>query len=330
MLIKIDYNAILSNAYYFKRTCKTKLCAVVKNNAYGHGLLKTAKCLQEVADYFAVATLKDGVKISGLDIPVLVLMPLSFQETVEALQHGLCVTVDSFDTLEKVAAAAKSSAALVHLKIDSGMHRFGFNYEQLPNLCYVLSQNPNVVVKGVYTHMWSADIEDCSAQADYYDKCVCYLRQRLGDIEIKHLANTSTSLLGDRFYYDMVRIGLGLYGYGADCLNPAKIVTAKVVATRFVAKGETVGYGGAKVDSDMQLAVIDAGYASGLPRCLKGSSVIAKGCRCRIVASVCMSCAIIDVSSVNIGVGEAVYLLGNGANPSNDNVIVYELLCNLH
>lgn len=330
MLIKIDYNAILSNAYYFKRTCKTKLCAVVKNNAYGHGLLKTAKCLQEVADYFAVATLKDGVKISGLDIPVLVLMPLSFQETVEALQHGLCVTVDSFDTLEKVAAAAKSSAALVHLKIDSGMHRFGFNYEQLPNLCNVLSQNPNVVVKGVYTHMWSADIEDCSAQADYYDKCVCYLRQRLGEIEIKHLANTSTSLFGDRFYYDMVRIGLGLYGYGADCLNPAKIVTAKVVATRFVAKGETVGYGGAKVDSDMQLAVIDAGYASGLPRCLKGSSVIAKGCRCRIVASVCMSCAIIDVSGVNIGIGEAVYLLGNGANPSNDNVIVYELLCNLH
>lgn len=330
MLIKIDYNAILSNAYYFKSTCKTKLCAVVKNNAYGHGLLKTAKCLKEVADYFAVATLKEGVKIGVLGIPVLVLMPLSFQNTITALQYGLCVTVDSFDTLEKVSAAAKSSVAFVHLKIDSGMHRFGFNYEQLPNLCNVLSQNPNIVVKGVYTHMWSVGIEDCLAQADYYDKCVCYLRQRLGDIEIEHVANTSTSLLGDRFCYDMVRIGLGLYGYGACSLKPAKIVTAKVVATKFVSKGDTVGYGGAKVDSDMRLAVIDTGYASGLPRCLNGSSVIVKGCRCKIVANVCMSCAIIDVSGINIGVGEDVYLLGNGANPTSDNVIVYELLCNLH
>lgn len=330
MLIKIDYNAILSNACYFKRKCKTKLCAVVKNNAYGHGLLKTAKCLKNVADYFAVATIDEGIIISSLGVPVLVLMPLSFKQTSIALQYGLCVTVDGFDTLEMVAAAAKDSVACVHLKIDSGMHRFGFECEQLPKLCNVLSQYPNVVVKGVYTHMWSADIKACLAQADYYDKCVGYLQQRLGNIEIKHVANTSTSLLGDRFCYDMVRMGLGLYGYGADCLKTAKTVTAKVVATKFVEKGETVGYGGAKVDSDMQLAVIDAGYANGLPRCLKGSSVVANGCRCRIVASVCMSCAIIDVSGVNINVGDDVYLLGNGANPTSDNVIVYELLCNLH
>ena len=330
MLIKIDYNAIASNASYFKRTCKTKLCAVVKNNAYGHGLLKTAKCLKNVADYFAVATLDEGIKISGLGVPVLVLMPLSFQDTATALKHGLCVTVDSFETLEKVAAAAKGGAAFAHIKIDSGMHRFGFVREQLRNMCNVLLQYPNVVVKGVYTHMWGSSVDVCLAQAVYFDECVSYLQQRLGNIEIKHVANTSTSLLGDRFCYDMVRVGLGLYGYGANCLQPAKTVTAKVVATKFVAKGETVGYGGAKVDSDMQLAVIDAGYANGLPRCLKGSGVIAKGCRCKIVANVCMSCAIIDVSGVNIGAGEAVYLLGNGANPSSDNVIVYELLCNLH
>ncbi len=327
----IDYSAIKSNAKYFKNILgKSKLCAVVKNDAYGHGLLPTATALAQIADCFAVGNAADAVAIKPVVRDVLALLPLNYRDTVIAVNAGAILTVDSFDTLDIVARVSKqlSIQPRVHIKIDSGMSRLGFTETQLNCLCGAID-GLKMRIEGVFSHFYGETSDQCDKQLQYFGKCADMLQSRVGRKLTRHIANTSAALLSSKYHLDMARVGLGLYGYGSDGLRPAAKVTANVISVKNVCSGSVVGYGAKYVCAqDTRLAVLDIGYADGLPRSVVGSAVKIGNAFCSI-AAICMAMTVVDVGDADVRVGQTATLLGTDVNIANNQVIVYELLCNL-
>lgn len=331
---KIDYDALVKNAEYFKKILgKSELCAVVKNDAYGHGLERSARYLAPIADCFAVGSVYEAERIARFNRDVLVLIPTVTEcEIVKAAELNTVLTIDSFVTLAAVVVAAESLRKKVraHIKIDSGMSRLGFLRQDLPKLIDMLKERRFIDVQGVYSHFWGVDEQSCDKQFAYFISCAEVLENGLNRRLKKHIANSSATLLSDKYHLDMARVGLGLYGYGNDALRSVKTITARVVAVKRVLRGEVVGYGGLyKCEKDTNIAVINVGYANGFARTLAGSYVGINGTRFPVVA-VCMAMIMVDVGDATVEVGDEVTLVGNGVNISNGSVIIYELLCNLH
>ena len=329
-LQKIDYDAIVKNALYFKNILgNSKLCAVVKNDAYGHGLVRTASVLSGIADCFAVGNVDDALAISHFG-EVLILLPVHPQQVSVACRHNFILTVDSFHTLDVVTShCQKGKAPRVHIKINSGMNRLGFTYAQLPQLVDKL-KNSNLQVEGVFSHFFGSAEADCNKQMTVFQKCRRYIEDNFSRNLIFHIANTSAVLLNSQYHLDMARVGLGLYGYGSENLLPAKTVTANVIATRHVVAGEIVGYGAAYTfPCDTNVAVVDCGYAHGFSRALTCAKVKINGRILNVVGNVCMAMLTVDVGDTPVSIGDEVVLLGKDVNNANNSVIVYELLCNL-
>ncbi|MCM1195193.1 MAG: alanine racemase [Firmicutes bacterium] len=328
----VDCEALKHNAEYFRTVIgDARLCAVVKNNAYGHGLERVAETLNGIADCFAVGEVSEAEKIASNGKDVLLLLPQNGADTEKALTSGYIVTIDSFETLSRVKSLAEKTGrkARAHLKINSGMSRLGFDSEQLGKLIAGLQNAPQIEIEGVYSHFWGKCADSCDRQLSLFKQCAEFLENRLNATLIKHVASTSATLLNCKYHLDMVRVGLGLYGYGNDRLAVVKTVFANVIAVRTVEKGEKVGYDGKySVNASTRIAVLNTGYASGFARRLVGGKISING-KFYPVAAVCMAMVMADVGSDDVSVGDVAVLLGNGVNIANDDVTVYELLCNL-
>lgn len=319
--IEISYDAIVKNAHAIKsKIGGAKLCAVVKNDAYGHGLYRTVSALRGVADCFAVGSLDEALSIAPLGVDVLILLPLNRAQTELAARRGISVTACDLETL----CYASACGARAHVKIDSGMGRLGFGADELHALAAQLNGNSNVV--GCFSHLYGDDDVSRQVQHGRFMAACKAVEGALGRKTVKHLANTCATACGG-YALDMCRVGLGLYGYGMQGLACAKRVLADVIAARFAKAGSTVGYGGFVIGADTNVAVLNAGYADGISRGLIGGEVLLGEHKCKILA-VCMGMTIIDTYDVLAKKGERVEVLGR-CNPSNSDVIVYELLCNL-
>ena len=330
MVQHIDYDAIIKNALFFKNLLgNSKLCAVLKNDAYGHGLHRTASALCGIADCFAVGNLTEALQIADFG-DVLILLPITSQQVSASIQHNFVLTVDSFETLDMLVANCPQGAApRVHIKINSGMNRLGFTRLQLPKALDIISNSP-LKVEGVFSHFYGDSQKDCDRQMAVFESCRNYIKQNFTGNLIYHIANTGGVLLNKKYHLDMARVGLGLYGYGATQLTPAKTVTARVIALRHVKAGEIVGYGAAYTfPHDTKIAVVDCGYAHGFSRALTNAKVQINGRLCNVVGNVCMAMLTVDIGDMPVSVGDQVVLLGKNVNNANNNVIVYELLCNL-
>ena len=328
---KIDYNAIKKNVEFFRKLIgESKLCAVLKNNAYGHGLEHVARHIVQLVDCFAVGNINEAEQIQFLSKDILILLPQSLRSAEKAIKARFILTLDSFETLEVIKRAASNVGlrARVHIKIDSGMSRLGFNYSQLHELISAL-QAPELCVEGVFSHLYGDSAADCDMQLEYAVRCFEALQAGVDTPLIRHIANTGATLLSNKYHLDMVRVGLGLYGYGACGLLPAKKVCADVIAVKNVPAGSVVGYGARyKCKVDSKIAVINIGYANGLRRSLVGSQIAVNNQKCPVVA-ICMAMSMLDVTGLQVSTGDTAVVLGDGVNISNDEVIVYELLCNL-
>lgn len=326
----IEYDAIVKNAqYYKKKLCKTKLCAVLKNDAYGHGLVRTASVLATIADVFAVGTVAEALKVEPFCKDVLILLPQCADDCEIAAEHGFIQTADSFETLDRVLRSVpRGKKARVHVKIQSGMNRFGFEREQLPQLAERLDSS-KLSVEGVFSHFYGTKECGCDKQLQLFLQASHFLEQSLQKTFLRHIANTAAVQLSEKYFLDMARIGLGLYGYGAPQLLPAKTVTAKVLAVRNVKKSEKISYGGTVVEHDTKIAVVGCGYANGFSRALKNPKIMVNNVVCPVIGKVCMAVCMADVSGLSVSVGDEVTVFGNGLNASDENIIVYELLCNL-
>lgn len=327
----IDYDAIVKNALSFKRILRgSRLCAVLKNNAYGHGIVRTASALAGIADFFAVGSVYEALEAEPFCDNVLVLLPVAEPKLIKtAVEHNFVLTIDSFCTLHTLLENVPfGKKARVHIKINTGMNRLGFMVSQLDAL--VKKDFSPIAVEGVYSHFWGDSEADCDVQLKNFMQAVEILSENFPQPLIRHIANTSGVLLDTRYHLDMARIGLGLYGYGAPDLAVAKTVSAKVLSVHGVSAGQTVGYGAAYTFvRDTNVAVINAGYATGFCRALKNSGVKINGEVFPVVGNVCMSMLTADIGDADVKVGDDAVLLGQGLNNANRDVIVYELLCNL-
>ena len=327
----VDYNAIEKNTLFFKKLIgKSKLCAVLKNNAYGHGLMHVARHIAELVDYFAVGSADDAEQLLFLQKDTLILLPQNERDTEKAIKANCILTVDSFFTLDIVNKVARklNSTARIHIKIDSGMSRLGFAYSEIDTLLQAL-HNANVVVEGIFSHLYSDTEWECDGQLRYFQDCCSAFEWRYGKSVLKHIANSGATLLSPKYHMDMVRVGLGLYGYGNERLSPAKSVFADVIAVKNVSAGSVVGYGAKYVCStDTRIVVLNVGYATGLPRTMIGAK-IKIGNKFYPIVAICMAMTLVDVGNTEIPVRETATILGKDVNIANDQVIIYELLCNL-
>ncbi len=329
----LDFSALEHNALYFKCLLgHSKLCAVIKNDAYGHGIVHVARYLNNIVDCFAVGSVFEAKQIDFVDKDILILIPPCASDMKLAINSGYVLIVDSFETFKIVKNVCDEldKTVRIHIKIDSGMSRLGFGSKDICKLVCLLENSPRIIVEGVYSHFYGENALDCVKQFQEFMPCCRAIEQSLGKRLIKHISNSGGALLSNKYHLDMARIGLGLYGYGNENLRAVKTVTANVVAVKEIGAGSVVGYGAKFVAAaNCKIAVVDVGYAQGFARALVGTSVEVNGIKCKVLA-VCMAMIIVEVDNVDVNVSDSVKLLGAGINISNDTVSIYELLCNLH
>ncbi len=272
-IIRLD--SIRSNARYWREQAnEAMLCAVVKADAYGHGATMVAHALQAETDMFAVALVEEGVRlrVAGITKDILVLVPpLRESEVSRACDYGLILSVSDASDYAMIARVCKQngSVARCHIQVNTGMNRFGFDWPDFDRFCGS-KLSDFVAVEGIYSHFYRPD-EAQVTQEQYARFCAFALRAEhtFGTL-IKHIAATGGVLSSPEYCMDMVRIGIGLYGYvpagflRARELRPALSVYASVASVRKYRYGGA-GYG-ERVPRREDLCVIRTGYADGFAR----------------------------------------------------------------
>lgn len=309
-------NEILENLKEIKSRLNknTLICGVVKADAYGFGMVKICKLLKGSVDYFAVARLSEFLKYNELDInkPCLILSPLNNKELKVAIKLNAHVGLFREGDVDEIENICKKidRKALVHIKLDTGMNRYGIKDEQeLVRVLKKIKESKYIELIGCYSHFYNAEkTQNTQKQCETFDK----FRQIVlfvGFKPIFHIAN-SEGLKNKENTYDMVRAGLGLYMKNNG--SEHKLV-CEVAQIKTLKKGEVVSYGGTfKAKKDMQIAICNAGYADGINRLLSNrGEVIIAGAKCRIVGKVCMDSFMADVSGCKkVQKGDEVIIFG--------------------
>ena len=339
----VDYAQLRRNAAVLKaqlpRGCR--FCAVVKANAYGHGLIPAVQALEGVADWFAVATPEEALSCrSATKSPVLLLSPPD-GEIGKLAGAEISVVVAGLPDIPRLAReAGRAGRRLkVHLAVDCGMHRLGlWRKEEWRRAADLLSAEPFLQVEGLMTHFCDDDPAFSAQNARRFAEAEGLFRARFPGI-LCHAA--ATSFADDpQKAFGMVRCGLALYGYGTALpVRPCLRFEAGVVCVRTVPAGETVGYGRTFcTERETELCVISAGYADGYPRALSnlGQAEI-NGKLCPVVGRVCMDLLTADATGAGARPGDRAVLyapsrpeLSLQRNADLAGTIVYELLTNLN
>ena len=283
IVAEIHLQAIYQNAKTFSQLTGAKLCAVVKADAYGHGAVETVNALQSIADYFAVSILDEAllIRLATCGKSILIFTPPQTAEEVrQAVYNGFCITVDTLKTAKLVAktVASLQRPVKVHLKVNTGMNRYGMNAQTLGKTCTYLQAFPLVEVEGIYSHFYGGTLSSLENQHHAFTRLQAICKSYYPSV-IRHISASYGALFGKRFAWDMVRIGLGLYGYLPDGardlpvaienlnLSPAMQVYAQVSAVRTYQNGGA-GYGKPlqPLKNGEKLHVLRAGYADGFLR----------------------------------------------------------------
>jgi alanine racemase len=312
----INLDVIAGNVRVFRdlATPSTKLMAVVKANGYGHGAVMIARAaLKAGSDQLAVATVDEGIQLrnAGILAPILVLGPVDGSEISTAITNQLQLSVGTLKSIEAISSAARSlivdEPVKVHLKIDTGMRRFGCMPDQAVSLAQTFSKVNSLELAGVFTHFASADELDeqrTLEQKAIFDTTLRSLEAVGIDSGIRHAANSAAVLRSRLYDYDMVRIGISLYGIAPSSeiglvngLKPAMTIQSKIGRVMDLNPGDRVSYGGAYVATKReQAALVPIGYADGYRRGFSGRAWIGvDGVRCPVLGRVCMDQTVIGL-----------------------------------
>lgn len=267
------------NAEAFQSLTGKGVCAVVKANAYGHGAEECTLALSGVVSAFAVATIDEAkaIKVAACGKDVLIFTPpITACEVLEAARNGFIVSISSLYTAELVAAVSKRTGLTVraHLKVNTGMNRYGMDERSLGKACKLLQELASVRVEGIFSHLYASALSSAEAQRKRFLRSVVIAKRYFPSL-ISHLSATYGALLGERFAFDLVRVGLGLYGYlpegeGIEIrpkLEKVMQVFARVTGNRIYRYGG-VGYGEekGKAMAGEELSLLRYGYADGFLR----------------------------------------------------------------
>jgi alanine racemase len=330
-----------------------RVIGVVKANAYGHGAAPAALALQEAgATMLAVADIEEAILLrdAGVGLPILIFGALSISDLDGIFERDLTPTIStpSAGRALQAAAAARGQVLHCHLKIDTGMNRLGFRYDNLRRTLPEVAASRNLVIDAVYTHFATADDPESELFAEQRARFV-RAQEDLAALGIKpkwlHAANSAAFLRDERVWFDFVRPGLLLYGVvppplaSTLQLRPVMTLRSSVVAVKSMRVGEVSGYGARfEAQRPTTVAVVPAGYADGLDLRLAGrGSVLVRGRRAPIIGSVCMDMLMIDVTDVDVDPGDEVVFLGEQGAERIDvremaaviGTIPYEILCRI-
>lgn len=327
--LEINLNACLDNYKYFRSKLEdsTRLLVLVKANAYGHGAVEFASLMEEAgADYLAVAYPVEGIELrqGGIKSPVMVLTAGtdSFEQIINyGLEPGI-PNLCSLKILCNVLAKRGISDFPVHIKLDTGMHRLGFVTEELKELQEFLKDCRYVKVKSVYSHLAAADDPDNDdftlGQIDLFKTNADRLTESLGYKPMYHILNSAGIERFPQYQFDMVRLGIGIYGVSAleeSTLTPVASFKCKVLQVKTLRPEDgTIGYGrhGKIAPEGTVIATIPVGYADGIDRhlsCGKGSFTV-NGHRVKTIGNICMDMCMLDVTGLDVKVGDTVTIFG--------------------
>ncbi|MBO3272768.1 bifunctional UDP-N-acetylmuramoyl-tripeptide:D-alanyl-D-alanine ligase/alanine racemase [Hymenobacter defluvii] len=352
-VLEVNLDALVHNLNYYRQrlAATTKLMVMVKAFAYGSGSYEVANLLQfHRADYLAVAYTDEGVDLRehGISLPIMVMNPSpdSFQKL---RQYHLEPEIYSFERLhEYLRAAREQPLPAIHLKLDTGMRRLGFGEEDLDELCQVLQANAAALrVASALTHLAGADEAQhndfSQRQLAAFQRMTPRLEAALGYSILKHALNSAGIIRFPEAHFDMVRLGIGLYGVEAtgqqpDALRPVSTLRTTISQIKTLPAGETVGYGrrGQATNYDRRIATLAIGYADGYDRRFGNGvgEVLVRGQRAPLIGNVCMDMCMVDVTGVvGAQAGEAAVLFGEGLPltelATRIGTIPYELLTNV-
>jgi alanine racemase len=349
-IFEVNMNALANNYYYFRSLLNpnVKLMGMVKANGYGIGAVEVAVCLANCGiEAFAVAYADEGVQLreAGISLPILVLEP-NVTDFAPLFKHRLEPELFSIRSFKAFAKAAKEFNAektfKAHLKLDTGMNRLGFKSNETSELIELLKENSNVEITSIFTHFAASEDEshDTFTQDqinDFENRCA-QISAVLGYSPILHAANTGGIQRWKNAQFDMVRLGIGLYGVSAfedeqKMLRTVGSLKTSIVQIKTVLSNETVGYGRTFTSNqEMKIAVLPIGYADGFRRSLSNGKgkVFINGKACPVVGRVCMDMTMVDISSLDAKEGDEAIIF-NEEHPitafANDcDTIAYEVL----
>ncbi len=327
-VLEIDMNALIGNLNFFRSLLRpeTRIMVMVKAFSYGSGMAEIARILQfHKVDYLAVAVADEGVELrqAGIDLPIVVMNPEehSFENMIEFRLEPNIYSEEIFDSFRKVLQQNAVVRYPVHLKLDTGMHRLGFDSEdKIERLIGMLIVQEQMVVRSVFSHLAGADEEMHDeytiGQIQQFLKFSSMITEKLSYKVFRHILNSAGIERFPQFQFEMVRLGIGLYGVSSCGNNQIKSISRLKTAVsqiRRISAGQTVGYGRkGLVDHDSEIAVLPIGYADGYDRRLSNGvgKVYVKGQIVPIVGNICMDMCMIDVTDLPVAVGDEVELMG--------------------
>ena len=352
-VLEVNLDAVAHNYRYYRSKLKpeTKIICMVKASGYGAGCsYALAKTLQDAgASYLAVAVHDEGVDLrkSGITMPIMVLNPTVVNYKA-MFSYRLEPEVFSLEQCRKIIREAVKfgiSDYPVHIKLDTGMHRLGFVKEELPDLVALLRKQRAIRPMSVFSHLCVADEpaqdEYTQAQFAYFDECCEILQSAFPQFKImRHILNTAGIQRFPEHQYDMVRLGIGLYGVsptdGKTDLVPVSSLYSVIISIKEWPAGTTVGYGRKGVlTRQSRIATIPVGYADGIVRHFGNGniSMLVNGTLCPTVGNICMDVCMIDVTDAQCSVGDQIEIFGRHVPVSQlaevRGTIPYEILTSI-
>ena len=351
-VLEINLNAISHNLSFYKSKLnpRTKMMGMVKAFGYGSGGFEIAKLLEHhKVDYLGVAFADEGISLknAGIILPIMVLNPetTSFSAIIQHHLEPEIYSLKGLNAFLKIAEKRKLKHFPIHIKLDTGMHRLGFEEENLDELIATLKGNQFVAVKSILSHMaTSDDLEQqdfAHAQLHLFEKLSAILMTELQIKPIRHILNTSGISNFPEAQYDMVRLGIGLYGISNDAeeqkyLENVGTLKSVISQIRTIQEGESVGYGRRfMAEKPTRVATIPIGYADGISR-LWGNGVgfvTINNQKAPIVGSICMDMLMVDITEINCKEGDSVIIFGESPTVSfmakKLQTIPYEILTSI-
>ncbi|KAB2869610.1 MAG: alanine racemase, partial [Bacteroidales bacterium] len=349
-VLEVNINSLVHNLNFYRSQLKpnVKLMALVKAFSYGSGSFEIANLLQfHRVDFLGVAFADEGVALreAGISLPIIVLNP-SFGTYELMIEYELEPEIYSFTGLKEFIAAMDRmgvSNYSVHIKIDSGMHRLGFTPDEIPELISMLKQNKLIKVRSIFSHLAASDETEhdnfTQHQIDTFAKTCNEIAQAIGYTPIRHILNTGGIERYPNAQFDMVRLGIGLYGISStqkDKLLPVSTLKSRIIQVKHLTEGETIGYSRkGKVTRPTTVITIPIGYADGLNRKLSNGigKMLVKGKLVPTIGNISMDTCTIDATGIDVAEGDEVTIFGT--NPTIYDVakaletIPYEVLTSI-
>lgn len=350
--VEINFSAIAANLRYFKSVLfpETKLLVMVKAASYGSGAEKVSTFLEKSGvDYLGVAYADEGVELrkNGITLPILV-MNAEEEGFQDIIDYDLIPALYSFEIVDawikKLILLGRENFP-VHIKVDSGMRRLGFEPSDVEQLAAVFETQPEIKLAGIFSHLADADHPTDGSftdqQAEKFTQFATRLTTRLGVSAIIHLLNTEGIARFTKYQFDLVRLGIGIYGSSSQPeikkhLQPAIAWKSMISQVKTISAGESVGYSRTFVArGPMKIATIPVGYADGFRRSLSNGvgGVVIHGAFCPVVGNVCMDMTMVDITDLLVKAGDEVEIIGTHQSleklATAMNTIPYEVLTSI-